>query len=187
MSPNSHTAATPIWRNRTIGLALAALVYICDRYIKGLVNGPFALNLPGDHMDLLPFFDLTRTHNYGVSLGLFEATSAEMRWGLVAVTGIIAMVVLVWMMRERLLADIAGLALILGGAAGNIHDRSAWGFVLDYADLHIGTFRPFLIFNLADAAITIGVVIILARSLFMREKPENQQDDQQAETPAEIS
>lgn len=176
-----------IWRNRTIGLTLAALIYICDWYIKGLVDGPLGLRRIGDHLDLLPFFDLTRTHNYGVSLGLFEATSTEMRWGLVALTGLIAIAVLVWMMREKLLADIAGLALILGGAAGNIHDRYAWGFVLDYADFHIGGFRPFLIFNLADAAITIGVLIILARSWFMREKPTAGQSDQQAETPAEIS
>ena len=62
------------------------------------------------------------------------------------------------------------LSLILGGALGNIKDRFELGYVIDYADLHFGTFRPFLIFNIADAAITIGVVIILARSLFVRDK-----------------
>ena len=64
------------------------------------------------------------------------------------------------------------LSLILGGAIGNIYDRFIFGYVIDYADLHIGTFRPFLIFNIADAAITIGVIIILARSLFVREEDE---------------
>ena len=176
-----------IWRNRLIGLVLAALIYVADRYIKRLVDGPLGLNRIGDHKDLLPFFDLTRTHNYGVSLGMFEATSAEMRMGLIAVTGIIAVAVLVWMLREKVLADIASLALILGGAAGNIHDRVKLGYVLDYADFHIGDFRPFLIFNLADAAITVGVVIILARSLFMREKPADEQSDDKAERTAEIS
>jgi signal peptidase II len=68
------------------------------------------------------------------------------------------------------------LALILGGALGNIVDRYSYGYVVDYADFHIGTFRPFLIFNVADAAITIGVVIVLARSLFMREKPAEPQE-----------
>lgn len=178
---------TSIWRYRTIGLALAAAIYLADRVIKRLVDGRLGLQEIGDHMALLPFFDLTRTHNYGVSLGMFEATSAEMRWGLVAVTGIIAVAVLVWMLRERLLPDIIGLGLILGGAAGNIHDRYSWGYVLDYADFHIGSFRPFLIFNLADAAITIGVLFILARSLFMREKPPAGQTGEQAETPAENS
>ena len=85
-------------------------------------------------------------------------------------TAVIALVVLVWMMREKAMGEIVGLALILGGALGNIRDRYDLGYVIDYADFHIGTFRPFLIFNIADAAITIGVLIILARSLFVRDK-----------------
>ena len=80
------------------------------------------------------------------------------------------------MLREKLLGDILALGMVLGGALGNIRDRFLYGYVIDYADLHIGDFRPFLIFNVADAAITIGVVIILARALFMREKPSNEQD-----------
>ena len=66
---------------------------------------------------------------------------------------------------QRLLA--LSLGLILGGALGNIKDRFDLGYVIDYADLHFGDFRPFLIFNVADAAITIGVVIILARSFLV--------------------
>lgn len=156
-------------RNRLIGLGLAALVALLDQAVKWYVIGPLKLRQVL-HVDLLPFFDLTYTENRGVSLGMFEASSMETRWLLVAVTALIAGVVLVWMMRERLLGEIAGLALILGGALGNIRDRFEFGYVIDYADFHIGTFRPFLIFNIADAAITIGVVIILARSLLVRDK-----------------
>ena len=93
-----------------------------------------------------------------------------MRYLLVALTAFIALIVLIWMMREKILGDILGLGLILGGALGNIVDRYRFGYVIDYADFHIGDFRPFLVFNVADAAITIGVVIILVRSLFVREK-----------------
>ena len=107
-------------------------------------------------------------------------------WGLVAVTGIIAIVVFVWLLRERLMIEIAGLALILGGALGNIRDRYDHGFVLDYADFHIGSFHPFLVINLADACITCGVLIILARALFMREKPAASQSGTEAEQAAEI-
>lgn len=156
-------------RNRLIGLALAALVAIIDQAVKWYVIGPLQLRQVLK-IDLLPFFDLTYTENRGVSLGMFEASSMETRWALVAVTAGIALMVLVWMMREKKLADIAGLALILGGALGNIRDRYDLGYVIDFADFHIGTFRPFLIFNVADAAITIGVVIILARSLLVRDK-----------------
>jgi signal peptidase II len=83
---------------------------------------------------------------------------------------VIATGVLVWMFRERRLADIVALGLVLGGALGNIFDRVVRGYVVDYADLHCGDWRPFLIFNLADAAISCGVVIILARSLFWSDK-----------------
>ncbi|MFM5953095.1 MAG: signal peptidase II [Novosphingobium sp.] len=161
-------------RPRLTGLVLAALVFMADQWLKGLVGGPLKLLEQGDHLDLLPFFDLTRTHNFGVSLGFLTASSMEMRWGLVALTSLIALVVFVWLLREKKLADIVPLALVLGGALGNIRDRVRFGFVLDYADLHFGNFRPFLIFNLADAAITIGVVIILARSFLIREKSGNQ-------------
>jgi signal peptidase II len=161
---------------RLIGLALAALVAIIDQAVKLYVVGPLMLRKVR-HIDLTSFFDLTYTENRGVSLGMFEANSMEMRWALVAVTALIAVVVLVWMMREKRLGDILGLSLILGGALGNIRDRFELGYVIDYADFHIGTFRPFLIFNIADAAITIGVVIILARSLLVRDKEDTQAGD----------
>ena len=61
---------------------------------------------------------------------------------------------------------------------GNILDRTRLGYVADFADLHIGDFRPFLIFNVADAAISIGVVILLARALLLREKPDEDKNIQ---------
>ena len=176
-----------VWRNRGIGIALAAAIYALDQWVKRMVAGAWGLIAEGYQVEVLPFFNLTRSHNRGVSLGMFPADSVEMRWLLVAVTALIALVVLVWLLRERKLPDIAGLALILGGALGNIHDRYSFGYVLDYADLHFGTFRPFLIFNVADACITIGVLIILARALFMREKPPQPHDGQVADQPAENS
>jgi signal peptidase II len=160
-------------RPRLIGLTLAALIYGVDQWLKRKVYGSWGLLEEGDHLDLSTYFDLTRTHNYGVSLGFLTADSMEMRWGLVALTGTIALIVLVWLLREKRWGDILPLALVLGGACGNIQDRYRLGFVLDYADLHFGEFRPFLIFNLADAAITVGVVIILARSFLIREKADN--------------
>lgn len=156
-------------RNRLIGLAVAAAVFVVDQWVKWLMVGPLDLR-EARSIYVMRFFNLTWVENYGVSLGLLTAQSAEMRWLLVALTGAIALAVLVWMLRERLLADIAALALVLGGALGNIRDRVTNGYVIDYADLHFGEFRPFMVFNIADAAITIGVLIILARSFLSREK-----------------
>ncbi|MBV7258482.1 signal peptidase II [Erythrobacter crassostreae] len=163
-------------RNRVIGLVFAAFIAIVDQAIKAYVTVTLGINQIGDKMDLLPFFDLTYTENRGISLGMLQATNMEMRWLLVLMTAVIALVVFVWMLREKLMGDILGLAMILGGAIGNIYDRYTYGYVIDFADFHIGDFRPFLIFNVADAAITIGVVIILARSLFLSEKDDNEMD-----------
>lgn len=165
-------------RNRVIGLTIALAIFVTDQALKYWVTGPLGLTEIGDHLPLMPFFDFTLTHNYGVSLGMLQADSPEMRWGLVVLTGLIALGVAIWIMRERLFGEILPLSLVLGGALGNIVDRYQFGYVIDYADLHIGDFRPFLIFNLADAAITIGVLIILARALFISDK----RDDETAAT-----
>lgn len=157
-------------RNHSLGLAFAATVFAIDQLVKWLVTGP--LDLPNVlQIEILPFFRLSWAQNTGVSLGLFTANSDMQRWLLVAITAAIAIIVLVWMLREKARGDVMALALVLGGACGNILDRVRFGYVVDYADLHFGTFRPFLIFNVADAAITIGVLLILARSLLSREKP----------------
>ncbi len=155
---------------RATGFGLALGVFALDRGIKAFVAGPLDLQAVG-LVKLLPFFDLRWTENYGVSYGMFTADSSETKLVLLAMTGLIALGVAVWMLRETVLGEIAALALVLGGALGNIYDRSTRGYVIDYADLHIGQWRPFLIFNLADAAITCGVLILLARSLLSREKP----------------
>jgi signal peptidase II len=166
--------------SRRLGFALAATIFALDQGIKALMIGPLALRERGV-IDLLPFFDLRWTENYGVSLGLLTANSDFQRWALVALTAAIAAGVAVWMLREKQRGELLALALVLGGALGNIVDRVRFGYVVDYADLHIGEFRPFLIFNVADAAITIGVVLLLARSLLLRDKPDGRPSP--SETP----
>lgn len=158
-----------VWKRRWAGLALAVAVFVLDQFIKWAMIGPLDLRTV-QQIDLIPFFNLTWAENRGVSLGLFRADSMEQRLMLVGFTALIALIVFVWMLREKAKWDIIALGLILGGALGNIRDRVNYGYVVDYADLHIGDFRPFLIFNLADVAITFGVLIILARSFFFSDK-----------------
>ena len=74
------------------------------------------------------------------------------------------------MTREQAKGDVIALAMILGGALGNIVDRVRYGYVVDFADLHFGDFRPFMIFNVADACITLGVLLLVARALLFGEK-----------------
>ncbi|MBP7136832.1 MAG: signal peptidase II [Sphingomonadaceae bacterium] len=163
---------------RNCGLMLAAAVFIVDQVMKYLVTGPIGLVVEGQSIELLPIFNLTLVHNYGVSLGMLTAESNAMRWGLVAMTGAISLFVGVWLWREANRVDVLALGMVLGGAVGNLLDRVRFGHVVDYADLHFGEFRPFLVFNVADAAITIGVLILLARALLVRDrKPEAENEN----------
>lgn len=152
------------------GLIVALVTFALDQLAKWWVAGPLALQ-ERVMVEVLPIFRLTWAENRGVSLGFLTADSETERWGLVAMTALIAIGVIVWMWREKARADVMALGLVLGGALGNIVDRVRFGFVVDFLDLHFGDFRPFMIFNIADAAISIGVLIILARSLFSGEKP----------------
>ena len=156
-------------RDRAQGVGIAVLILVVDQIAKFIVAGPLALS-SRLQIEITPFFNLTWAENRGVSMGFLTAETDTARWLLVALTGLIAAVVLLWMWKERARGDIIALGMILGGALGNIIDRARLGYVVDYADLHFGAFRPFMIFNIADAAITLGVLLLLARVLIIGDK-----------------
>jgi signal peptidase II len=163
-------------RHRPLAFAAAAAVFVIDQLVKWIVTGP--LRLPArDAVEILPVFDLRFVPNYGISMGLLLAEGNTQRWLLVALTAAIAVAVTVWLWRERNRPDAVALGCVLGGAIGNILDRVRYGYVVDYADLHFGAWRPFLVFNVADAAITIGVLLLLVRALFTREKRPREMED----------
>ena len=157
--------------HRKLALSAAAVVALLDQMVKYLVTHTWDLMNPMvEPIYILPIFNLTFTKNFGVSMGFLEANSDLSRWLLVAMLSGISIFVAIWLWREKARDDAFALGLILGGALGNIIDRTRLGYVVDYADLHLGETRPFLIFNFADAAITFGVLILLARALLLREK-----------------
>jgi signal peptidase II len=155
--------------HRALGLSVAGAILFLDQLVKWVVLDLVGLETRRS-MEIVSFFDLSYVRNYGISFGLFTAGSEGGRWALIALTLAVSGGVAWWLWKERARGDVLALALVLGGALGNIIDRVRLGYVVDYADLHFGTFRPFLVFNIADAAITIGVLLLVARSLLLREK-----------------
>jgi len=153
---------------RRLGFLVALLVFSLDQLVKWIVTGPLGVNYIGAEKYLLPIFQFTYTQNNGISLGLLNATTELGRWMLVALTSAIALGVAFWMGREKNRIDQLALGMVLGGALGNILDRTLHGYVVDFADLHFGEWRPFLIFNVGDAAISIAVVILLLRAFLSR-------------------
>jgi len=155
--------------HRPIGFGLALVAFLIDQAAKWAVVNP--LRLPERQLiEILPIFDLRFVENHGVSMGFLTAGSQAERWLLVGLTALIACVVTLWLWRERRRGDAIALGLVLGGAVGNIVDRVRFGYVVDFLDLHFGEWHPFLVFNVADAAITIGVLLLVLRALLTRER-----------------
>lgn len=177
-SSKERSATDPRLRaNRMLGVAIALAVLILDQLAKWIVVHPLRLEEQGsDGIAFAPFFRFVFTANRGVSMGFLTADSHVMRWILVALTAAISAFVFAWLWREKRRDDALALALVLGGALGNILDRVRLGYVVDFADLHFGDIHPFLVFNLGDAAITIGVLLLLVRALLTRDRKTPSED-----------
>ncbi len=146
-----------------LGLIVATMIVVADRLIKWWAIGALAEEPFG--VEILPFFNLVLVWNRGISFGMFGG-GALPPWllGAIAVAVILALVVWLRRVETRLLA--ATIGLVIGGAAGNVIDRFRFGAVADFLDLHWGDYH-WPAFNLADAAITVGVVILLIDALLI--------------------
>ena len=116
---------------------------------------------------VLPYFEWYLTHNTGMAFSFLASAGGWQRWFLSAVAIVISVVLVVWIHRldkaERVTA--AALALILGGAIGNLIDRLAYGYVIDFIQVWLGSY-PWPAFNIADSSIFLGAVLLIASGLF---------------------
>lgn len=149
-----------------LAFALAVFVLVADQLTKHWIIHVVELQSRGS-VPLLPNLSLTWVENRGVSMGMLTADTEVGRWLLVGLTAVIAIVVALWIRRERAWPETLALGLVLGGAIGNIVDRVRFGYVVDFVHLHAGAWS-FYVFNIADAAITTGVVILLVSALIGR-------------------
>jgi len=150
--------ATPLW----IWLAIAVAVVLLDQLTKTLITRSFQLN---DVRTITPFFDLVRAHNTGAAFSFLAGASGWQRWFFIGL-GAVAAVFIVWLLarhRDQLLFCWA-LALVLGGAVGNVLDRILHGHVVDFIQVHWGG-AYFPSFNVADSAISIGAVLLILDEL----------------------
>ena len=154
-----------VTRNGWLAYGIGVSVIILDQITKIVVLGlPERVSQP-----LFGPLQLTRIWNGGVSFGLFQASHDLVRWGFVVFSVIVAMLLAAWARSQVRLLPAAGLGLVIGGALGNAIDRARFGAVVDFVDVTAIGFFPW-IFNVADSAITVGVVLLLLDSL-RRERP----------------
>ncbi|MDD5272757.1 MAG: signal peptidase II [Methylovulum sp.] len=148
-------------------LGLSALALVLDQASKLAITSAMQLH---DSIALIPSLNLTYVHNTGASFSFLSDAGGWQRWLFAGLAIVISTSLTVWLARlqkhETLLA--AAIALVLGGAIGNLIDRLAYGYVIDFVDFYIGSWH-FAIFNIADAAISIGVGLMLLESFMGKE------------------
>lgn len=155
---------------RRIGYAAFVLVVLADLASKQLVLNFFRQSSERV-IEIMPMFNLTLVFNRGVSFGMFSGSGDIGKYILSAIA-IIATIVLIWMVKSASSKWAAlGYGLIAGGAFGNVIDRIRHGAVVDFLDAHIGGWH-FWTFNIADAAITIGVICLLI-DMIVQDKTES--------------
>ena len=150
------------------GLSVAAAVTVLDQWTKWLMLEK--IMQPPRVIPVTPFFNLVLGWNRGVSFGLFNNGSPLNDWLLPAVALVIIVVLLVWMGKSKGLLMAASLGLIIGGALGNVIDRFRHGAVTDFLDFYIRGYH-WPSFNVADAAICIGVGIYILSALWLGTHP----------------
>ena len=143
-------------------LGLSLLAVVLDQLSKLAVAGSMQLY---QSIKVLPYFNLTYVHNTGAAFSFLSDAGGWQRWFFAGLAVIISAVIAVWLAKlkphETLLA--AALSLVLGGAIGNLIDRLAYGYVIDFLDVYYQSWH-WPAFNIADSAITLGVVLMLLES-----------------------
>ena len=152
-----------------VWLGIALVILLADQFTKVLIIGSFQL---GDSQTVTSFFNLVRVHNSGAAFSFLSSASGWQRWFFTAI-GVGAAGFIVWLLRshpnQRLFCF--ALALVLGGAIGNVIDRVLWGYVIDFLDFHWDWLAPlfyqghFPAFNVADSAISVGTVCLILDEL----------------------
>jgi signal peptidase II len=160
---------------RKLHIFIAALVLLVDRTAKWTIEQTITLN---DSVGVFPGFRLTHVQNRGAAFGLFAESSSEWKLALLVLSSLIAMTVvtyLLWKYTHTLNSTSIGLALILGGAFGNLWDRVTAGHVVDFMDFYFGTFH-WPAFNIADSAIIVGALMLVAE--IIAAKPPSEEVEQ---------
>jgi len=143
-------------------LALSAFVIVLDQLSKGWITNHFIF---GESLTVLSVFDLVLAHNTGAAFSFLSDAGGMQRW-LFGIIAIVASVWIVWLLRRHSMQTLFALALsmILGGALGNLIDRIAYGYVVDFLHFHWNE-HYFPAFNIADSAITCGAFLLILDSL----------------------
>ena len=141
-----------------IGLSVGAIVVVLDQLTKWLIRD--VVLDTARYIEVTGFFNIVEVWNRGVSFGLFASDSPWTPYLLSALAIAISIVLIVWLRKAETTFLALALGFVIGGAIGNVFDRFIWGRVYDFLDFHAAGYH-WPAFNVADAAISVGVGLIL--------------------------
>ena len=145
-------------------LLMSVVIVVLDMWTKGLATESLSLYRP---VELTSWLNMTLAHNYGAAFSFLSDAGGWQRWLFTGLASVVTLVLIVWLLRlparDKLTA--AALCLIIGGAVGNLIDRIINGYVVDFIDVYYLDWH-WPAFNLADSAITGGVILLLLDGLF---------------------
>ena len=161
-------------RQTLFWLGLAVVVLVVDQVTKQWIVEQYSLGMSDR---ITEFFNLVHVHNYGAAFSFLNNEGGWQRWGFSVFAAVISFIIIVWIVRLSPQQRLEGcaLALILGGALGNLYDRVALGYVIDFLDFHWSGWH-FPAFNVADSGITLGAILIILDS-FLRYQNDKQSSE----------
>jgi signal peptidase II len=152
----------PVLKRVGLGLALAALVVALDQLAKAWLMD--LIFLPGRAIEVTGFFNLTPVWNRGMTFGLLSQDHPLAPWAFSLLALVVVGFLVSWLAQSRESILAFAIPLVIGGAVGNVIDRARFGAVADFLDFHAFGWH-FWVFNLADAAITVGAGLLVIHAL----------------------
>ena len=167
-NPQNKKGLFQFYPHNLVWVGLSIVAIILDQWTKWIATEHL---IYGQQNPVLPFLNWTLLHNYGAAFSFLSDAGGWQRYFFTGLAGVVSIIFLFWLMRmpKKMMVLPAAIALILGGAVGNLIDRVSLGYVVDFIHFYYNN-SHFPAFNIADSAITLGTILLLIDTFFLEKQ-----------------
>ena len=167
-NPENKKGLFQFYPHNLVWVGLSIVAIILDQWTKWIATEHL---IYGQQNPVLPFLNWTLLHNYGAAFSFLSDAGGWQRYFFTGLAGVVSIIFLFWLMRmpKKMMVLPAAIALILGGAVGNLIDRVSLGYVVDFIHFYYNN-SHFPAFNIADSAITLGTILLLIDTFFLEKQ-----------------
>ena len=167
-NPENKKGLFQFYPHNLVWVGLSIVAIILDQWTKWIATEHL---IYGQQNPVLPFLNWTLFHNYGAAFSFLSDAGGWQRYFFTGLAGVVSIIFLFWLMRmpKKMMVLPAAIALILGGAVGNLIDRVSLGYVVDFIHFYYNN-SHFPAFNIADSAITLGTILLLIDTFFLEKQ-----------------